>query len=155
MPVGQFVIGEGVLTWHANERHTNRYGAVFLMTDGDSLHEPTGYLPIPDDAPVGLPGRLVAEVTATRQSTHVGDWGRGLYPQTPAVGERIVLGRGRLFCQTVDRDSPHPVIEAVGLAPEDVDDRDIDWLDPRALYRAHEQTVRLVFEDAPARGEPA
>jgi hypothetical protein len=47
------------------------------------------------------------------------------------------------------------VIEAVGLAPEDVDDRDTDWLDPRALYRAHEQTVRLVFEDAPPRGEPA
>jgi hypothetical protein len=103
---------------------------------------------------VGLPGWLVAEVVATRRSTHVGDWGRGLSPQTPEVGERIVLGRGRLFCQTVDRERAYPVIEAVGLAPEDVDDRDIDWLDPRALYRAHEQTVRLVFEDAPARGEP-
>jgi len=36
-----------VVTWHDNERHTNRHGAVFLMTDGDSLHEPTGYVPIP------------------------------------------------------------------------------------------------------------
>jgi hypothetical protein len=153
--VGRFVIGEGVLTWDASERISDRYGAVFLMNDGDSLHEPSGYVPIPDDTPVGMPGWLVAEVVATRQSTHVGDLFRRLRPQTPAVGERIVLGRGRLFCQTVDRDSPHPVIEAVGLAPEDVDDRDTDWLDPRALYRAHEQTVRLIFEDAPARGEPA
>ncbi len=136
--MGRFVIGEGVLTWEPSERISDRYGAVFLMNDGDSLHEPSGYVPIPDDAPVGLPGWLVAEVTAARQST-----------------QRIVLGRGRLFCQTVGRDNPHPVIKAVGLAPEDVDDRDSDWLDPRALYRAHEQTVRLVFEDAPARGEPA
>ncbi len=39
------------------------------------------------------------------------------------------------------------------MAPEDVDDRDTDWL-ARALYRAHHQTVRLVFEDGPAQGEP-
>ena len=90
--MGRFVIGEGVLTWEPSERISDRYGAVFLMNDGDSLHEPSGYVPIPDDAPVGLPGWLVAEVTAARQSTHVGDWGRGLYPQTPEVGERIVLG---------------------------------------------------------------
>jgi hypothetical protein len=147
--VGRFVIGEGVLTWDASERISDRYGAVFLMNDGDSMHEPSGYVLIPDDVPVGMPGWLVAEVVATRQSTHVGDVFRGLRPQTPEVGERIVLGRGRLFRQTVDRDSPHPVIEAVGLAPEDVDDRDTDWLDPRALYRAHEQTVRLTFEDGP------
>ena len=147
--MGRFVIAEGVLTWDASERISDRYGAVFLMNDGDSLHEPSGYVLIPDDVPVGMPGWLVAEVVATRQSTHVGDVFRGLRPQTPEVGERIVLGRGRLFCQTVDRDSPHPVIEAVGLAPEDVDDRDTDWLDPRALYRAHEQTVRLTFEDGP------
>jgi hypothetical protein len=147
--MGRFVIGEGVLTWDASERISDRYGAVFLMNDGDSLHEPSGYVLIPDDVPVGMPGWLVAEVVATRQSTHVGDVFRGLRPQTPEVGERIVLGRGRLFRQTVDRDSPHPVIEAVGLAPEDVDDRDTDWLDPRALYRAHEQTVRLTFEDGP------
>jgi hypothetical protein len=148
--VGRFVIGEGVLTWHPYERRTDRYGTVFLMTSGDSLHEPSGYVPIPDDAPLGLPGRLVAEVTATRQSTHVGDLFRGLHPQTPDVVERIVLGEGRLFCHTVESGDPYPAIEAVGLAPED--DRDTDWLDPRALYRAHEQTVRLVFEGAPEPG---
>ncbi len=95
---------------------------------------------------MGLPGRLVAEVQATRQSTHVGDLFRGLRPETPEVGERIVLGEGRLFCQTVDREEG---IEAVGCTPEPEDPRDSDWLDPRALYRAHEQTVRLVFEDDP------
>ncbi len=144
--MGRFVIGEGVLTWHPYERISNRYGTVFLMTDGDSLHEPSGYVPVPDDVPVGLPGRLVAEVQATRQSTHVGDLFRGLRPETPEVGERIVLGQGRLFCQTA---SGEEVIEAVGCTPAPEDDRDSDWLDPRALYRAHEQTVRLVFEDGP------
>jgi hypothetical protein len=144
--VGRFVIGEGVLTWHPRERISDRYGTVFLMTGGDSQHEPGGYVPVPDDAPVGLPGRLVAEVQATRQSTHVGDLFRGLRPETPEVGERIVLGEGRLFCQTVDREEG---IEAVGCTPEPEDPRDSDWLDPRALYRAHEQTVRLVFEDDP------
>jgi hypothetical protein len=144
--VGRFVIGEGVLSWHPGERISDRYGTVFLMTGGDSLHEPAGYVPVPDDAPVGLPGRLVAEVQATRKSTHVGDLFRGLWPETPEVGERIVLGEGRLFCQTVDREEG---IEAVGCTPEPEDLRDRDWLDPRALYRAHEQTVRLVFEDDP------
>jgi hypothetical protein len=117
------------------------------MTDGDSLQEPSSYVPIPDDAPLGLPGRLVAEITATRQSTHVGDVFRGLRPETPEVGERIVLGEGRLFRQTVDDREER--IEAVGCTPEPEDDRDTDWLHPSALYRAHEQTVRLVFEDDP------
>ena len=26
------------------------------------------------------------------------------------------------------------------------DGRDYDWLDPKALYRCHEQTVRLTFD---------
>jgi hypothetical protein len=30
----------GVLNWDAGERISDRYGAVFLMNAGDSLHEP-------------------------------------------------------------------------------------------------------------------
>ncbi len=145
--MARFVLGEGVLTWHPYERLSDRYGTMFLMTDAPPsfLHEPCGYVAVPDDAPVGLPGRLVAEITATRQSTHVGDLFRDLPAQTPEVGERIVLGQGRLFRETVDREEG---IEAVGCTPEPEDDRDSDWLDPRALYRAHHQTVRLLFETA-------
>ncbi|WP_030472510.1 hypothetical protein [Lentzea aerocolonigenes] len=40
-----------------------------------------------------------------------------------------------------DTDADLGVPTAVGLAPDD--DRDTDWLDPRALYRCHNQTVRL------------
>jgi hypothetical protein len=58
-----------------------------------------------------------------------------------------VLGEGRLFRQTVD-DREERIV-AVGCTPEPEDDRDSDWLRPSALYRAHEQTVRLVFEDDP------
>jgi hypothetical protein len=42
---------------------------------------------------------------------------------------------------------------AVGLAPDDR--RHADWLDPRALYRCHNQTVRLELRTASQVTEPA
>ena len=74
----------------------------------------------------------------TRRSGHCGDIARSLAPVTPSVGEEITLGAGTLFTDT-DADLGLPT--AVGLAPDD--HRDTDWLDPRALYRCHNQTVRL------------
>ena len=52
------------------------------------------------------------------------------------VGERIVLGEGTLFYYE----------KGVGLRPED--GRDELWLDIHALYRAHNQTVTLIFEES-------
>jgi hypothetical protein len=85
---------------------------------------------------LGQRGRLVAEVLATRPSTHPGDLFHGWHPTTPEVGERIQLGVGTLFFEEL--------WEVAGLRPDD--GRETFWLDPPALYRAHEQTVRLVFE---------
>jgi hypothetical protein len=59
------------------------------------------------------------------------------------VGEEITLGSGTLFTET-DPDTGLPT--AVGLAPDD--GRDEDWFDPRALYRCHDQTVRLELRAA-------
>jgi hypothetical protein len=134
------VLGEGRLTWPRMERVTDRYGSVFLMPDGDSMTPPSGTTKLNNVADLfGQRGRLVAEVLETRQSTHIGDFFRGVYPETPNVGDRIELGEGTLFSdRTREGDT------TVGLEPDD--GRTSDWLDPRQLYRAHEQTVRLVFE---------
>jgi hypothetical protein len=133
------VLGEGILTWPRGERVSDRYGLVMLMKDGDSWTSPTGYIGL-DRSIDGARGTLTAEVLETRQSTHIGDLFRGLFPVTPEVGERITLGTGTVF---FDRGDDHE--DEIGLRPDD--GRDSDWLDPKALYRAHEQTVRLTFEE--------
>jgi hypothetical protein len=35
-------------------------------------------------------------------------------------------------------------INSIGVQPQD--GREMDWMDPHALYRAHDQTVELSFE---------
>jgi hypothetical protein len=125
-------LGQGQLWWPRLERQTDRYGTVFLLIGPDA----EDYVSF-ENAPVGRPGQLVAVVVETRRSGHCGDIARALAPTTPTVGEEITLGAGTLFTDT-DADLGVPT---VGLAP--ADHRDTDWLDPRALYRCHNQTVRL------------
>src|SRR6266536_6645074 len=84
-------LGTARLTWSRCERIGDRYGTVMLMADGDSLTEPSHYVR-PSNAPVGQRGTLVADVLEVRDSTHIGDFFRGFFPETPEVGERIVLG---------------------------------------------------------------
>jgi hypothetical protein len=131
-------LGTGRLSWPRFERIGDRYGTVMLMADGDSFTEPSRYI-WPSNGPVGQRGTLVAEVLETRDSTHIGDLFRGFFPETPEVGERIVLGEGTFFTEETDFGAL-----LLGLRPDD--GRDSDWLDPPKLYRAHEQTVRLTFE---------
>ncbi|SFQ19173.1 3'-phosphoadenosine 5'-phosphosulfate sulfotransferase (PAPS reductase)/FAD synthetase [Amycolatopsis rubida] len=126
-------LGQGRLWWPRFERQSDRYGTVFLLTGPDA----EDYVSF-DNAPVGQPGRLVAIVVETRHSGHCGDIARSLAPVTPSVGEEITLGAGTLF---TDADDDFGVRTAIGLVPDD--GRDTDWLDPRALYRCHNQTVRL------------
>jgi len=130
-------LGQGRLWWPRFERQSDRYGTVFLLTGPDA----EDYVSF-ENAPVGRPGQLVAVVVETRRSGHCGDIARALAPTTPTVGEEITLGAGTLFTDTdTDTDADLGVPTAVGLAP--ADHRDTDWLDPRALYRCHNQTVRL------------
>jgi hypothetical protein len=131
-------IGVGTLNWNRGERIGDRYGAVGLWPGDESSIEVEYSLPL-NLPPEGKRGRLVAHVLATRESGHIGDLMRGLYPQTPEVGEIILLGEGTVFWEA-DKDG-----RRIGLRPDD--GRDHDWLDPEALYRAHDQTVRLLFEE--------
>lgn len=136
------ILGTGILTWDGRERRSDRYGTVWLMNDGHtsmSTGDPERLL---DAAAVadadGKKGRLVARVISVRQSTHIGDLFRGIYPIQPEEGEEIELGLGTAFCE-----QQHFGV-AVGLLPDD--GRSHDWLDPKSLYRAHEQLVELRFD---------
>jgi hypothetical protein len=84
----------------------------------------------------GQKGKLIAEVIATRKSSHIGDLFHGFFPTTPNIGEEIELGEGTLFYEPGE-------YFAVGLKPDD--NRETFWLIPQNLYRVHEQTVKLFF----------
>lgn len=141
-------LGTGVLTWDAVERRSDRYGAVYLIPDGcNSMTEsdtPSLVRAESVDALSGRRGHLLAVVVATRKSTHIGDLFHGIFPRTPEVGQVIELGHGDLF-----RSNNYAGGASVGVRPDD--GRDEMWMDVRALYDAHEQTVELFFsptEDA-------
>lgn len=125
-------IGTGVLTWSPGERISDRYGTVYLLTALDS-----GETVTLTKTKEGKRGRLIALVLETRQSRHIGDLFHRVRPETPRVGQPIVLGEGTLFFQD----------ELVGMHPDD--GRESLWLDLRALYQAHEQTVTLLFDELP------
>jgi len=135
----KILIGKGVLSWPKSERVSDRYGTVMLMKDGmDSYATQEGPVSL-INTPSGKNVRLFATVIENRQSTHIGDILRGLYPSTPDVGETIDLGIGEIFYEQFRS------YTLVGLKPND--DRESDWLNPVALYRAHEQTVELYCEE--------
>lgn len=118
-----------MLSWPPPERRSDRYGLVGLSKNPmEDFAKLTGKIPVKQH------GRLVAVVLETRDSHHIGDLFRGIFPSTPNVGDRISLGEGTLFTEE----------HCVGLKPDD--GRYNDWLNPYNLYRAHDQTVRLIFK---------
>ncbi|MDD5222691.1 MAG: hypothetical protein PHE84_01760 [bacterium] len=132
----RFELGSGILDWERTERVTDRYGFVFLVQEDemDRVEEKVDL----DQSLANRKGRLIALVRETRKSRHVGDLFHEIYPQTPEVGEEIVLGEGVLVFDDEG---------GVGVCPEDK--RPKWWLNVRNLYRAHEQTVTLFFEEDP------
>ena len=164
----QITLGTGVLTWNKEERITNRYGTVYLMAEGNDSYTTNDAPSLVDEKAAtqfsGRYGKLVAEVVIARKSTHVGDHARSIYPETPNLGERILLGEGHLFTEPAydgglcvglrpaeakassDTDASIFADESAGYLQVKMPGRAKDWLNPKALYRAHEQTVRLVFE---------
>jgi hypothetical protein len=124
------IIGTGRLNWRRYERVEDRYGTVCLMHDEDEdsfdLARYTGF------------GKLIATIKETRDSSHLGDLFHGFFPTKPEIGEVIELGEGDIF---YDHDEYGYM---VGLKPRD--NRRTFWLNPKALYRCHEQTVELSFQ---------
>ena len=134
-------LGEGVLTWRASERRSDRYGSVHLIAEGLNSFSTGPAVSLVLPAAQGLDGRrgeLVAVVKKTRESTHIGDLFHKVFPSTPEVGQIIVFGKGSFFAIG----APDGGL-AVGLRPDD--GRVTMWLNIHALYRAHEQSVELYF----------
>lgn len=133
-------LGNGTLTWTRFERTSDRYGTVFLIQNGlNSMSEcSTPSLVIESAARLcdGLYGKLMVEIIGARQSTHIGDLFRNVRPRTPKVGDVIILGTGTFFFEKAPDGGWQ-----VGLR----NPRETDWMDVRALYDAHEQTVNLFF----------
>ena len=123
------IIAIGILSWNSEERRSDRYGSVHITEDLDGDR----FIKFPNDI-LDKKGKLFAIVAETRQSRHIGDLFRGIYPQTPTTGDRIELGEGTVFFEN----------NSIGLMPDD--GRDSDWLNPVNLYKLHEQTVALYFE---------
>lgn len=141
-------LGTGMVTWDRGERIDDRYGFIYFYEE-NSQGESVGsaemdIVKAKELADREIRGKLVAEVRETRESTHVGDWFHNVYPTTPEVGEVIELSEVGTF--VVTRNYYGDL--AVGIRPDD--GRDTLWMNIRALYRVHEQTVELfLVEEQP------
>lgn len=137
------LIGYGILTWGGGERQSDRYGSVVL--NNENFNCDARVEAFVDEAVVRQLDtkrvRLTAKVMEARKSGHLGDVGLGINPSTPEVGEAIELGVGILGVG----ESWEPGLTQFELEPED--GREVFWIDPRILYRLHDQTVELYGEE--------
>jgi hypothetical protein len=134
------LLGTGILTWDGAERRSNRYGMV-ILSPGNYNDDAKVTASLDAEVLSRLAGcrvRLEVEVIETRESGHLGDLFLGIHPTTPDVGECIDLGVG--IFQTTPCDWT-PTKQSFGLKPGD--GRAELWLDPRSLYRLHDQTVKV------------
>ena len=143
-----FPHGKGILSWEGGERRSRRYGSFHL--------EPVDYgrtalveasLSVPESL-VGKSVRAVLRVVESRDSGHAGDHFINILPSRPAVGEVIVLGPGVLSVHRVEG------MDTVGLFLDPEDGRHEFLLDPRLLYRLHDQTVELRLEETDEVADP-
>lgn len=124
----------GTLSWPRSERISDRYGSIHLTPNVPEAELETL---------AGLRVSITGVVVETRQSGHLGDFARGIFPTTPDVDERFDLGTGMLETDRVEG------AVCFGLRPDD--GRDHDWFDPHVLYRLHDQTVEI--EVIPQQGD--
>lgn len=141
------LLGTGTLTWFSPERKTDRYGLVCFTDRNSDRSAQFGEQVINEEAIRSLQGKygtLKATVVEARKSTHIGDLFHGVFPSMPDVGEILILGTGYFANGPVGFEGG---TAQVGVQP--ADKRSTHWMDIRALYRAHEQTVMLTFEECP------
>lgn len=142
-------IASGVFGWDSGERRSNRYGSIQIRSspyDGNVVATAT-FNRKAMDALTGKRVRLACSVVETRASGHIGDAFLKIKPSTPTVGDVIELGVGVLFVA-----DGYDGLPEIGLMPED--GRRELWIDPRQLYRLHDQTVDLYAEETQDRCSP-
>jgi hypothetical protein len=143
---GTFIVGTGIFSWHAQERRSNRYG-YFGLSESTSDEAVRAQASLDLATLRQFEGQRVVlhcKVQESRKSSHIGDLFLGVFPEQPAQGEIITLGCGVL---RIDDNKIGLEPETyIGLEPETY--RDELWLDPRLLYRLHDQTILLSIQAA-------
>lgn len=140
---GMLRVASGIFMWTASERRSNRYGAFFITAKN---YEGTATVK-PALEEMRIATHLDHEVLITcvvdeaRESGHIGDLFLGIQPSMPKVGETIALGVGVLRAGKADTGD-------MTLILQPIDGREELWIDPRKLYRLHDQTVRVFIRDA-------
>lgn len=134
------MVGHGVFGWNSAERRSNRYGAIHLSDSPYSEVKACKSYLHSELLPVGKRVRITATVVEARDSGHVGDLFLCIQPSRPEVGEEVDLGVGVLATEEGWDGTPSLVLQ-----PND--GRTDLWIDPRKLYRLHDQTVDLYIEE--------
>lgn len=137
-------LGEGYFYWSASERRTDRYGYVYLESNNPHLmpvserytQHTANFVNLNTEGIIGKYGKLIVKILERHESGHIGDLFHGFFPSIPEEDE-FELGEGTVF---IEDD-----IKGIGLKPKD--DRDVFWLDPKQLYKAHEQKLELYFKE--------
>jgi hypothetical protein len=136
-------VANGIFSWDGVERRSRRYG--FFVLDAVDYGQSATAAVSADEAwlheHAGERVRLVATIVEARDSGHAGDAFLGIEPSRPAVGEQIEIGVGTLRLAST---TWSPLRLQIGLEPSEA--RDELWLDPRVLYRLHDQTVEISGE---------
>jgi len=153
-------VASGIFGWEGGERRSDRYGAIhFTGSDFEKSTVVEVYLNTKvlsksesyrrkGSSLIGKRVRLIGKVLETRKSGHIGDLAHGIYPSTPEKGEEIDLGVG-----TLDVENGYDGTPDIVLCPND--DRRVFWMDPRKLYRLHDQTIDLFAEETTDEFTPA
>lgn len=134
------LVGHGVFSWDAAERRSNRYGSIHLDdVPYNGVKVCSSYLRVLL-LPVGKRVRITAKVVEARDSGHIGDLFLKISPSRPEVGEEVDLGVGVL-------ETAKGYDGTLSLVLQPNDGRKELWIDPRKLYRLHDQTVDLYVEE--------
>lgn len=142
------LIANGIFMWSGTERRSKRYGLVYpARQDADCTVVAPNYRVMEESLRLWVDKKvkITCKVVEARDSRHLGDMfvldenDEYIKPSQPAVGEEIVVGVGTFFLgESSDGET------AFGLLPEEP--REHFWMDPRILYRLHEQTVNFYVE---------
>lgn len=143
------LFAKGILTWDSNERRSQRYGFFYLAKkDFDEQFSCEDFFfdidCMKQYARVinGKRVKITAKVIENRKSGHFGDAFLEITPTMPDLNEEIVIGVGTFM---YIHESFAPAGYAIGIKPSD--GRKVLWLDPRNLYKLHDQTVELYIEE--------
>jgi hypothetical protein len=129
VPAGTQFVGRGFVWWWKTERHTGRYGSIWLSKTFESLKGPSSMY-IRD---LGSAGQLVAKLL------DVGAFPLADYFATPRrVGQLVPLGEGRSFVADFGE---APL--ALGIKP--TTGRKYNWLSPDCLHFVHTCCVDLLW----------